>query len=76
MGVGLLTAVAMAGGASSALADSPPQACQGQVVAATNHNSGAFGPSGNSQASAGPGVFLGPGTEDAIDGVRSQYCSQ
>jgi hypothetical protein len=74
MGVGLLTAVAMGAGASAALA-SAPQSCVGQVVAVTNHNSGVIGASGNPQASAGPGYFFGPGTPDAIAGVRSEACA-
>lgn len=63
MGVGLLTAVAIGGGASSALADQihvppPPnqQACGGLVVAATNNQSGSQGPSGNPNSSEGPGA--------------------
>jgi hypothetical protein len=73
LGVGVLMAVAMGGGASTALASSP-QSCVGQIVAATNHNSGAIGASGNPQASAGPGYFFGPGTQDAISGVRGEFC--
>ena len=73
VGVGLMAAVAMGAGASTALASSQ-QSCVGRVVAATNHNSGAFGASGNPQASAGPGYFFGPGTPDAIAGVRNEAC--
>jgi hypothetical protein len=74
VGVGLLTAVAMGGGASAAMASSA-QSCVGRVVAATNHNSGALGASGNPQASAGPGYFVGPGTPEAIAGVREAECT-
>jgi hypothetical protein len=68
VGVGLLTAVAIGGGASSALADQihvpfPPnqQACGGLVVAATNNQSGSQGPSGNPNASEGPGAAFATG---------------
>jgi hypothetical protein len=74
IGVGLLTAAAIGGGAAPALASSS-QSCVGRVVAATNHDSGALGASGNPQASAGPGYFFGPGTPQAIAGVREAYCS-
>ena len=62
--------------ASSALGDSPANSpvpvpgtpsCNGLIIAAFNHGSGAFGPSGNPTSSAGPGPFFGPGTHDAIE---------
>lgn len=48
--------------------------CRGLIVAAINHDSGPFGPSGNANASAGPGSFLGSQTHSAIEGVRSGLC--
>jgi hypothetical protein len=35
---------------------------------------GAFGASGNPNASAGPGYFFGPGTRDAVHGVQEFNC--
>jgi hypothetical protein len=61
-----------------ALADSPANtpvpvagtpSCSGLIVASFNHASGADGPSGNPTASAGPGPFFGPGTQDAIENL-------
>ena len=48
--------------------------CPGLIVATLNQGSGVFGPSGNPQASAGPGVFFGPGTLAAIEAAREFYC--
>jgi hypothetical protein len=76
----VLMAAAFGGGvAAPALADTPnpvpgTPSCQGQIVATYNHNSGVFGPSGNPNASAGPGSFLGPDTHAAIEGARSLNC--
>ena len=65
--------------APAALADTPTPApgqpsCGGLIVATFNHNSGPFGPSGNPNASAGPGSFLGPGTPAAIAAARAAFC--
>ena len=53
--------------------------CNGNIVAAVNHNSGIGGASGNQNASAGPGFFLAgasPGSvSEAVEGVRSFFCS-
>jgi hypothetical protein len=48
----------------------PQPACQGIIVASMNHNSGAAGPSGNPQASAGPGSLLGPATGGAVQSLQ------
>ena len=74
-----LTGCTMGVLAPVAAAGSPPPepgkpSCGGLVVAQTNHNSGAAGPSGNPKASAGPGSFLGPDTHAAIEGVRTAVC--
>jgi hypothetical protein len=76
-GLAILVQVVLAFAASSIAAADPlsPQSCMGQIVAATNHISGDGGASGNPQASAGPGFFLGPNTAGAIVDVRSQLCS-
>jgi hypothetical protein len=50
--------------------------CVGQVVAVTNHASGSGGPSGNPRASAGPGVFLGPDTAEAVHDAQAFCRSQ
>jgi hypothetical protein len=76
---GLLVAGAVAGTAPAALADTPTPTpgspgCVGHIVATTNHNSGQFGASGNPNASAGPGYFLGPSTPAAIAAVRAAFC--
>jgi hypothetical protein len=61
--------------ASPAFADEPPDpGCQGQIVAAINHASGPFGASGNPNASAGPGYFLGPDTSEAVHAVKETFC--
>lgn len=43
----------------------------GTTVALFNHNSGIFGASGNPNASAGPGYFLGTNTSDAVLAVAN-----
>lgn len=68
---GAMTASAPSAFAQESPADSPEPvagepSCNGLIVASFNHNSGAFGPSGNPTASAGPGAFFGPDTRDAI----------
>lgn len=76
LGVGALSAVAMATGAAPALAaggnphQNPQQACQGIIIAQMNHSSGAIGPSGNPRASAGPGSFFGPGTGALVQAAK------
>lgn len=60
---------------SPAFADTPQDpGCQGQIVATFNHDSGPFGASGNPNASAGPGYFLGPDTSAAVQGVMQEFC--
>ena len=76
---GLATMGAMLLAVPVTQADTPPPtfgepSCQGQIVATINHISGVFGPSGNPQASAGPGVFLDQQTPEAIESVRLTYC--
>ena len=74
----LACAVAVAVPTASAAGPSPEPgnpSCGGLVVAGTNHNSGAAGPSGNPKASAGPGSFLGPDTHGAIQNVRAAVCT-
>jgi hypothetical protein len=85
LGVAVAAAGALSVFASSALADSPAKSpapvpgtpsCDGLIIAAFNHDSGADGPSGNSTASAGPGPFFGPGTHDAIQTLaREPNCT-
>jgi hypothetical protein len=49
--------------------------CNGLIIGVFNQASGPFGPSGNPNASAGPGVFLGPGTHQAIvEQARGPNC--
>jgi hypothetical protein len=74
LATGLVALAAPAVGPSTAFADAPSQACPGQIVATINHGSGAFGASGNPQASAGPGFFLGSDTAGAIATVRDGFC--
>jgi len=81
----LVTAVTVSVFAPSALGDSPANSpepvagtpsCNGLIIAAFNHASGADGPSGNPTSSAGPGPFFGPGTHDAIQTLaREPNCT-
>lgn len=77
----LVTGVAASVFAPVALGDSPAPvagnpSCNGLIVALFNHDSGVFGPSGNPTSSAGPGVFLGPDTHDAIQNqARGPNCT-
>ena len=48
--------------------------CAGLVVADTNHGSGGGAPR-SPNSSAGPGVFLGPGTQSAIAAARADTCT-
>jgi hypothetical protein len=49
--------------------------CNGLIIAEFNQDSGPSGPSGNPNASAGPGVFLGSGTHEAIvEDARGPNC--
>ena len=83
--VAVVAAAAMSVIAPAALADSPANSpepiagtpsCGGLIVASFNHNSGAFGPSGNPTSSAGPGAFLGPDTHEAIESLaREPNCT-
>jgi hypothetical protein len=72
----LFIAGVMGGWTAAAVAASPAQSpepvagepsCLGLIVAAFNHESGEFGPSGNPTSSAGPGPFLGPDTHEGIE---------
>jgi len=82
--LGLLGAAALAAPAPTALA-SPAKSpepvagspsCNGLIIAAFNHESGADGPSGNPTASAGPGGAFGPDTHDAIENLaRGPFCT-
>jgi hypothetical protein len=79
-----LAAAGVVGGSSAAALGSPAQSptptpgtpsCNGLIIAVFNQDSGPFGPSGNPNASAGPGVFLGQGTHQAIvDQARGPNC--
>ena len=59
---------------SAVAAPLPNEACSGQVVALSNHFSGAFGASENPTASAGPGYFLQQDTSETIQAVREGVC--
>jgi hypothetical protein len=77
---GLLTAGSLLLAAPIARADTPTPtpgtpSCAGQIVATFNHASGIGGPSGNPNASAGPGVFLHQDTHAAILDARSANCT-
>jgi hypothetical protein len=49
--------------------------CAGTILATFNHRSGVAGPSGNPEASSGPGASLGPETHVAIFGIRGAFCA-
>jgi len=71
--------VAASSGAALASPSSPvPVAgtpdCGGLLFAISNHSSGAYGPSGNPEASTGPGFFLHSDTHAAAAAYRSEYC--
>jgi hypothetical protein len=80
---GLAVAGVLGGPCASALG-SPAQSpaptpglpsCNGLIIALFNQDSGPFGPSGNPNASAGPGVFLGKDTHQAIlEQARGPNC--
>jgi len=70
-----LAAAGVVGGSSAGALASPAQSptptpgtpsCNGLIIAVFNQASGPFGPSANPDSSAGPGVFLGPDTHEAI----------
>jgi hypothetical protein len=65
---------ALASPAASPYPDPDAASCNGLVVAISNHSSGLPGASGNPDASAGPGYFLGESTPDAISEVRAYFC--
>jgi hypothetical protein len=68
-------AVALASPAHTPTPTPGTPSCNGLIVAAFNHESGPFGPSGNPNASAGPGFFLGSGTHEAIvEEARGPNC--
>ncbi len=79
-----LAAAGVAGGSSAGALASPAQSptptsgipsCDGLIIAAFNQASGPFGASGNSNSSAGPGFFLGTGTQQGIlDQARGPNC--
>jgi hypothetical protein len=70
----------LAGGALASPAQSPTPtpgtpSCNGLIIALFNHASGPGGPSGNPNASAGPGFFLGQDTHQGIlDQARGPNC--
>jgi hypothetical protein len=67
---GVVGAWSAAAGASPAQSPEPvagEPSCNGLIIAAFNHESGPFGPSGNPNSSAGPGSFLGQETHEAIE---------
>ena len=73
---GVLVAGAVATSAPVALAAAPESpGCAGRTVALINHNSGPFGASGNPNASAGPGYFLGTSTAAAVHAAQAGGCS-
>jgi hypothetical protein len=43
-------------------------------VATLNHQSGSLGASGNPNASADPGFFLGPDTSEAVEFFQELFC--
>jgi hypothetical protein len=67
-------------GALASPAQNPPPtpgtpSCNGLIIAVFNQVSGVFGPSGNPNASAGPGFFLGQDTHQAIlEDARGPNC--
>jgi hypothetical protein len=79
-----LAAAGVVGGSSAGALASPAQtptptpgapSCNGLIIAVFNHESGPFGPSGNPNSSAGPGVFLGQDTHQGIlDQARGPNC--
>ena len=48
--------------------------CNGLIVADVNHAAGAFSPSGNPNASVGPGYFSRQNTGDEIALARGTLC--
>lgn len=64
----------LGGGAATAAAAPSAEACGGQVVALVNHAFGDSGASGNPQASAGAGFFLGSSASDGIRTLRDLLC--
>ena len=76
---GLVAAGALLLAAPAARADAPvpvpgEPGCLGRIVAITNHISGVGGPSGNPQASTGPGFFLQEQSPEAIALRREFFC--
>jgi hypothetical protein len=79
-----LAAAGLAGGSSTGALGSPAQSptptpgtpsCNGLIIAVFNQESGPFGPSGNPNSSAGPGVFLQQDTHQGIlDQARGPNC--
>ena len=79
-----LAAAGVVGGSSAVALGSPAQrptptpgtpSCNGLIIAVFNQASGPAGPSGNPNSSAGPGVFLGQDTHQAIlDQARGPNC--
>lgn len=77
-------AVVVLGGSGAGALASPAQSptpipgtpsCNGLIIAVFNQASGPSGPSGNLSSSAGPGVFLGPDTHQAIlEQARGPNC--
>ncbi|MGN6169319.1 MAG: hypothetical protein ACTHQQ_14300 [Solirubrobacteraceae bacterium] len=76
----VVSAATLAVSAPPALAAANPSSngCTGNIIASFNQNSGIYGASGNPNASAGPGHFIGgqsPGSvADAVHSVQSAFC--
>jgi hypothetical protein len=68
------TAAALASPAKTPPPTVGSASCSGLVVAFENQDSGPFGASGNPNASAGPGYFLGSDSAGAIASVREEFC--
>jgi phosphoribosylcarboxyaminoimidazole (NCAIR) mutase len=49
--------------------------CHGQLMAISNHASGAYGASGNPRASAGAGYFLGSATHAVVAEITAEVCT-
>lgn len=72
--IAALTGAALAVPSSALATHGEGPGCEGRIVATFNHNSGAFGASGNPNASAGPGFFLKQDTSEAVQAVMDRFC--
>lgn len=73
------TAASLVAASGASAANSPvpvpgTASCQGHLFAISNHYSGAYGASGNPNASAGPGYFLHSSTHDESVDYADSYC--